>query len=560
MRSFNGYERAESSEIERRMQALSLHSSTFLKTPPPSDDPVFTPLFTTLFTSLGFSGSIFGVSTVSVLATAASAIATTAISIGINALMQPNAPTPPKPEDGKIPLQQSRPYRQWIVGRARVAGAYMLFEAVRNKLCTVQAIAGHRIRGINRFFLHDDEVTLSANYVEGLADGRYGGNVIWMDYRYGANPETAYGNIVSAIDDSTVWSLSHRGDGQASVAMVAASVKAEKQLTVFPYGAPRPSFEVDGAYVYDPRDSGQSVSDESTWVWSKNAALVMLWHQCFNEFGHKRDFARAILPVIDIWKEEADICDENVPTAAGGYEKRYEVGGFDTAENNPKVATNAILAACDGWLCERGDGALLFRVGKFREALVETLDDEDIVGYQLQHDVLPEDEINRLVPKFTYPETNYATSETDYFDDAARQVSAGRILSQDASYMWCQQWRQARRLGRRDWLRIQERKKGTINVRLSGINAIYARWVRLNSPLSMPSLDGSIIENRRSIISITSGGFSMDFVKHPENIDAWDPFTDEGVQPIVPSAPNVAVLKHHLSIPSLRRPLPDRSI
>ncbi len=541
MYNFNGYEHAESDEIQRRMRELDVHSSTFLRSPPPTNDPI-TSLLTVFYSSLGFTGSIFGVSTASLLATATSALVTTAISIGINALLNPQRSVQtPSPEDGKVPLQQARPFRQWVVGRTRVAGAYMLWEASGNKLCSVQAVAGHKIRSFNRFFLHDDEVTLTGNWVDGLSDLRYGGQNVWIDYRYGEDVETYYDRISTYLG-SDVWSSSHRGDGQASIAMAALSVKAENQLTYFPYGAPKLSVEVDGAYVYDPRDNTQSPTDKSTWKWSKNAALVMLWHQCFNEFGHKRDYNKAILPVVDIWIEEANVCDESIPTAGGGTEKRYEVGGFDTAENDPKVATNAILAACDGWLCERGDGALLFRVGKFRESLVETLSDQDIIGYQLQHDVLPEEEINRLVPKFAYPATNYATSDTDYFEDVDRQLTAGRVLSQDASYMWCQQWRQARRLGKRDWLRIQERKKGTINVRLSGINAIYSRWIRLNSPLALPSLDGLLIENRRSILAITSGGFAMDFIKHPSDIDAWNPATDEGTQPPVPPAPNPAGL------------------
>jgi len=263
----------------------------------------------------------------------------------------------------------------------------------------------------------------------------------------------------------------------------------------------------------------------------------MCWHQCFNEFGHRRDYTKAILPVLDMWKEEADICDENVPLNGGGTEKRYECNGWDTAENGPKAATNSILAACDGWICERGDGALLLTVGKFRESRCGTLTDADIVGHQIQHDVLPEDAVNQLVPRFTYPATDYTSSDTDFFEDVPAQVSYGRILRQEADYSWCHQWRQARRLGIRDWRRLQEKKRGSIDVRFSGINAIYNRWNRLATPKRMPSMDGAIIENRRSVLALMRGGFQMDIVKHPDNIDDWSPSTDEGQQPPVPSDP-----------------------
>jgi len=82
-------------------------------------DPIFTPLFTAI---LGTGGFTIGATTIT-YASVAAAIATTALSIGLQALL---APKPPKPEDGKVPRTQPTPYRQWGVGRNRVGGAYML--------------------------------------------------------------------------------------------------------------------------------------------------------------------------------------------------------------------------------------------------------------------------------------------------------------------------------------------------------------------------------------------------------------------------------------------------
>lgn len=487
-------------------------------------DPIFTPLFTSLFTSLGFSAATAGV-----LATGAAAIATTAISIGIQALL---APKPPKPEDGKIPKVQSIPYRWWGVGRNRIGGAYMLWEAVGKQLYAVQAIAGHRIKSVNRYWLHDDEVTVDVNGLIGSGTN-YRENV-QIFHRNGLIPETAYASIVGGLASQGVWTSAHRGDGQASLGMICTSDKAERQNKTFPYGPPQLSVEADMALCWDFRDPLQDPEDPSTWEWTRNAAVIMAWHQCFNEFGHRRDYRRAILPVLDMWQEEADVCDELVPLAGGGFERRYECNGFDTTENDPKAGTNAILSACDGWICERGDGALLFIVGKFRAKYLTTLTDADIVGHQIEYDVLFEDECNRLVPKFCYPEIGYATSDTDFFEDTAAQLVSGRVLSQEANYQWVQQWRQARRLGKRDWLRLQQKVTGQLNVRLSGINSVYSRWVRLVTPNMIPKLDGKIVENRKSVLSLLQGGFVMDIMRHPDNIDAWNPITDEGRQPSTP--------------------------
>lgn len=527
------YERLSSEEIERQVAEIDGYR-TFMRSTTSHYDPIFTPLFTGLLGSFG-AVTIVGNLTVAGLA---SAIATTALSIGSQYLL---APKPPKPEDGKQPLTQAIPYRHWVVGRRRVAGAYMLWEAKGAKLYAVQAIAGHEINAITKRWLHDDVVTVDGSgNVQALADGRYAANCIQLDHRLGLPTETAYAPIVADLAADDVWTDNHRGDGQASLSLVAKTPIAKDFTKRFPYGAPRFSVEVEGANVWDPRDVAQSPTDPSTWVYSRNAALIMLWHQCFSEFGHRRDYTRAILPVLDMWKAEADVCDEDVPLNGGGTEKRYLCDGFSTAEHDPKVGTNAILAACDGWICERGDGALLFVVGKFREEYCTTISDRDITGYQLQHDVLFKDECNRLIPKFTYPATDYTTSDTDYFEDTAAQLVAGRVLAQEADYGWCTQWRQARRLAIRDWRRLREKMKGTLDVRLSGINAAYNRWVRLSTPLGLPTLHGAIIENRRSVLALTKGGFTLDFIKHPANIDDWNPATDEGLRPPIPPKPTIA--------------------
>ena len=514
-----------------------LHGSTALWHPscvsvdryrPPRKDPIFTPLFTAAFSAIGLTGTALTLS-----ATIASAVTLTAIAIGVQSLLQKT----PDPEDGHAPKQQPDPYRIWMVGRVRVAGAYMLWEAKGKRLFSVQAIAGHRIKSVNRYWLNSMEVEIDGNGRTTEDDGGPIGNNVYIYSRLGAAAETAYSEITNYLAADHVWTGSCRGDGQASLGMICEQASQESQYERFPYGAPSLSVEADGAYVFDFRIS-TNPGNASAWVWSRNSALILCWHMCFNEFGFRRDFATAVLPVIDQWIEEADICDEDVPTAAGGTEKRYECNGWDTAENGPKAGLAAILATCDGWICERGDGAIIPKVGKFRETYVEILDEDDIVGHNIQYDVLFEDEVNRLVPKFTYPDNEYTTTSTDYFEDIAAQTRAGRVLAQEAEYKWCQQWRQCRRLGKRDWLKLQQKIRGTLDIRLSGINAAYSRWIRLRTPNRFPKLDGLLIENKKATIALTQGGFTLEFALHPADIDAWNPATDEGMVPAIAYAPN----------------------
>lgn len=517
--------------FQRHLWEFALKNTTSIY-PIARRDPIFTPIFTAVF---GAAGITIGATTIT-FASIATAIATTALTIGLQMLL---APKPPKPQEAKYPMAQPVPYRLFGVGRTRIAGAFMLWESTGPNLHSVQAIAGHRIQGVNRFWLHDDEVTLQPNGVVIGPRGRYT-NQMGIYYRVGLPTETPYAAPVLDLSASGLWTSEHRGDGQASISFWASAVRQKDQMKVFPYGPPQLSVEADLARCWDFRESAQSPTDPETWGWTQNSAVIAAWHLCFNEFGFGLDYTKALLPVLDLWKEEADICDEDVPLAGGGTEKRYQCNGYDTAENGPKSALNAILATCDGHLVARGDGARILTVGKFRESRCTTLSDRDIVGHNLQYDVLFEDECNRLIPKFTYPATDYTTSDTDYFEDVDAQLTAGRVLAEEAEYQWCHQWRQARRLGKRDWLRLRQKVKGSIDVRLSGINSVYSRWVRLETPNRLPRLNGKVIENRRSVLAITRGGFTMDIIQHPDNIDAWNPSIDEGKQPPVPTAPNYA--------------------
>lgn len=526
----NTYEDLPAEEVVYRVKSRDFLESTTAHWSRVQFDPILTPLFTSFFSSIGVTGSIFGTSTAGILGSLTTAIVTTAVTIGIQMMMMPK---PPKPEDGKAPLTQAIPNRIWVIGETRLAGAYMLWEAVGRGLYAVQAIAGHLIQSFERFYFHDDEITLQLDgTVDTLPGGRYGGGYGSVYTRLGVNPETAYSEIVAGVAGS-LWPATARGDGQASVGMIARAPNIKNFQKIWPYNIPRLSVVVRGAKVWDFRDPAQDPNDTSTWVYSKNPVLQLAWHWCFSEFGHKRDYRKAILPVLDMWQDEADVCDEIVPLFGGGNEKRYECSGWDTTEREPKVGTNAILASFDGWLCERGDGALLVIAGKYRDKYAVTLTDADILGHKIAYDVLFEEEINRLVPKFNYPDTDYSTSDTDFFEDTDRQLKAGRILSEDMNLQWVTSWTQARRLGWREWQRIQQLVRGSLNVRLAGINAVYARWIKLETPVRLPRLNGKLIENRRATLDLMRGGFSMEIVQHPDNIDQWST-SMEGQKPPVP--------------------------
>jgi hypothetical protein len=526
------YENATSEQIMRQGREFELYNSTFLRSPPPCYDPIFTPIFTAIFGSI-----TIGTTGISVAAVA-SALATTALTIGLQAML---APKPPTPEDGKAPLTQAIPYRIYGYGETRVAGAKVLWEANGSNLCIVQAICAHPIVEFTRFYFNDDIVEadpVTSKVSTVASSDRYQKGGAWLYWREGSNPGIPYDEVID-LAGAGVWTEDHRGDDQASIAILAQNPRAQDMASTFPYGAPAGSVVAKLQKVWDYRISNDPTNPAAL-VFSKNPALILAHHWCLNPFGHRKDYTKAILPVLDMWIEEADICDEDVALNGGGTEKRYEFNIWDTTEHGPKTTTNAILASCDGWMCERGDQALLLTVGKFRENRCGVLSDADIAGYDFDEDVLFEDEINRIVPKFCYPETDYSTADTDFFEDTDAQLVSGRVLSSEMDLRGVQQWRQARRLGIREFRRRRAKKAGALNVWTSGINSVYKRWNRLETPILLPDLDGEIIENASSVLAIEKGGFSMKWRLHPDDLDDWNSATDEGQQPPVPPGPNAS--------------------
>ena len=140
-------------------------------------DPIITPIIASILTAAArpTTGSVVGISIG--VAGVLSGLVTTAIGIGLALLFAPRPKLPP-PENGVFAVQQNLPYRIYVYGRARVAGAIMLKESAASNLCYVAALAGHYVDGFEALYLNDDEVTIAssgqnfAGRVGAGADGR----------------------------------------------------------------------------------------------------------------------------------------------------------------------------------------------------------------------------------------------------------------------------------------------------------------------------------------------------------------------------------------------------
>lgn len=500
-------------------------------TTPAAADPIFTPLLVAALTAAGVSAG-----TAVIVAPILGAIVITAAGLGLSLLFSSRG-TPAKPENATYAVQQPIPFRIYGYGTARVPGATVLKEpGAYNNLAVVNVLNGHLVDSFVACYLNDDLVQVPI--VDGLisgtvatgADGRYGKgkdnpfNVVQLNSTRGLVPEKNW-DIIGGIV-SNLWPKTCRGDGCASLQMVALGVRQSEFSKIYPYQAPQPSAVLNQYRLFDPRNAKQTPGLDASYVFAKNAALAILHFECFSDYGPRRKYATAILPVLDLWLQAINDCDVLVPLKAGGTEPRYQLGGFTTTEQDRRSTLQAMLAACDGHFVERGDGTIILRVGVYRAPTV-TLTDDDIVGFMIQRDVSSEEKVNRATAKYTDPANAYITVETVPMNDLSDQaIRPGPIRSSQLDLTWVQSVGQASRLLKREMTRSAEKTRGTLTLNLSGMNACFERWVLVQSN-SVPRLNGTVIEIRKPTISLSTMTIEIEFMGSGPQVDAYNAATDE---------------------------------
>jgi hypothetical protein len=104
----------------------------------------------------------------------------------------------------------------------------------------------------------------------------------------------------------------------------------------------------------------------------------------------------------------------------------------------------------------------------------------------------------------------------------------GEVRSQTFYPTWVQSKGQSRRLAKRAMSRHTATVRGSVRCNLSGLQVISERYVRLQIP-GVAVLSDIVVEIvTPPQIDFATLSVSFDFIAADENIDAWDPATEEG--------------------------------
>ena len=464
------------------------------------------------------------------------AIATATVNVAINATIAVGAslafaPSIPSPESARSTRKQAIPDRVSGYGRVRVGGAYMLWEAVNEYAYIVLAQLDGYSDAVETLYMNDQVETVIGGWVQQGSDLRYGVNsdLVQILYRNGLPTETRY----SQITDTSLWPADARGDGIASLMMIAKSSSKEKFLRDYPNGLPIPSTVRRAQLCWDPRlgargtinGDGDKIAS-ATWQWTDNPILILLDYKTSGSGGPGYDIAR-FLPRIADWITAANVCDEAVALKAGGTEKRYRAGGTYLHSTADADVTATILATCDGWFGQDIDGNYTVQAGKYYAPTV-TITADHIVGMQVSQGKRDEESTNEVIVSFTDPVFDYTEVETDPIQTHEYAVP---IRSQRLSLPWVQSNSQAQRLGKIALYKAQAPISGTIIVTLDGLRAWGERRISIQCDPSESVVMSDIVIDIQPITLNPDFTVSIPFVSCDPTAYDWDPMVDGGEGP-----------------------------
>lgn len=456
-----------------------------------------------------------------------------------------------RPEPTRTAIKTEIPPRVSGYGRFKLYGAYILYETVNGTAVDCWAFHDGQIDGIERYYLGDKQVTRKANgFVEKGDAGIYGTDIIQIGANLGLATETAHAALIAAAP--AIWSTDHRGDGVVTGYMISKPVKAKDYQEVYSDGGPDRTplgLAIRAQLVFDWRDSAQDVGDPRTWNWSENAWLHIAHYKLVREFvgpmrppshsqywsdirsAYEARWSRMAAPTLAFWTVCANDADSPVPLKAGGTEPRYRSCVSHKHTDPHKQVLSALLNACDGWIAQRADGAYVPRPGRYYAPTV-TVGPDVIVQYSVEEGTEDENALNDLKVTYISDSHDFNQVDTDDWTDEDDIETRGAVRS-DSLENQVPSHAQARRLAKRKMAKVMAPKRGTFLLTSQAEAVLTERYVRFRAiegegtENPFTAYDGPV-EITSLSINLQNGQISGGWIAADENIDAWNPATEEG--------------------------------
>lgn len=414
-------------------------------------------------------------------------------------------------------INQASAPRRRAYGRVKLGGVRAFFDSRDGFLYQIVVFHSGEIDAVEARYIGDLFVTVDGS--EEVNTPPLGGNVLLRSY-LGTADQTADATMTALWSD--VWTADHRLRGLAYSFMRFKSPLSELFATIFPEGSNTPlTHVIRASKVLDTRTD--------TVAWSDNPALILR-----DYLTHPDGYRRLTADDIDVasFNAFANLCDEAVPLAAGGTEKRYRCSFTYELNDDPKQVVERILATCDGELYTTRQGKQAIRGGKWDVPTV-TIAEDDVLAFDLEEGADALDRFNQLKIVYTDPAQDYQPTEADPYNDLADQAERG-VQTQDLTIDACPSPTQARRLAKIVIAKSNPRWKGTIRTNMIGHKLRDERTMALVLPELGINETFLIVSRSLTLQDQLPVGYTFEIISLGADAYAWTT-AEEGTAPAVPA-------------------------
>lgn len=360
------------------------------------------------------------------------------------------------------------------------------------------ALADHECHSLTGFYVKEKYVAFTGNgFVSGYKNQL---RVEWCPGKWDdAVPAWVLANC-PVVDGVPTWTVNDRGRGIAKVWVAYKADKDDAKKPVWAGSPPTFRWIVKGLLCYQARkDSSVGGTGDHRWddpatrEWTDNLIdCRYTWVRGIYAGGNVSDPAMLLLgrglSAIEAPPENvfapANLCDENVPLAEGGTEKRYRVGGRFGGDAAYIDTEEDFMSACGGWLVER-DGSIELVPGAAQPVVWDITDDDLVVGSQVKAvDVRSQTDsewVNTVSVKYIAPDQAWKEHSapvrrdtTDIAADKAPRVAQPALSLVTSGTQAQRVGEQIRRMGR-----LARKREIVLPPRLIG--AQHGDWIRWTS-------------------------------------------------------------------------------
>lgn len=330
---------------------------------------------------------------------------------------KPTAVQPKQPDQNfnqKVNLKNPVAPRQIVYHQARIGGVLLFAHRTEPRMLhLVMGVAGHQVDdffGIfmqNEFHWNPAIPFASGNILDGngfvtagLAFTGGAGRARFLFF-VGSPGQSYSPALINEVNNGDIIDDSMNFEGIAYYYARLEHGVPGPQEVLFASGPPALSAWVRGKQCFDTRDS--------VWRISENPAIILYDYMTNADFGCGIDSAYFDL---DSVAAAANICDEQVPLAAGGTQNRYTFDGSFTMEEQYQEVIEKILLSMQGRLVYNGN-KYRFLAGAYYAPTSPTITEADLrAGPTISTILSRRDRFNGV--KGTYVDPNQKFIELDY--------------------------------------------------------------------------------------------------------------------------------------------------